>query len=179
MKVEEFVRQRKQRGVSLVEVLVSVVIMSVGILGIAGIQVVSLQQNRSAIFRAEALQLANDILDRMRANPAQNYAPVNFNDPPPGIVGCTAATCTPLQMRSYDIAQWKCSINSADPGGIPFPRCVTLGIAGALPQGQGAIVNNTNAALCPVGPAEICAVVTWQDAPNGALGSVMVRTRTN
>ncbi|SVE27113.1 uncharacterized protein METZ01_LOCUS479967, partial [marine metagenome] len=165
--------------VSLVEVLVSVVIMSVGILGVAGIQVVSLQQNRSSIFRVEALQLANDILDRMRANRAQDYAGVNFIDPPPGITVCTAATCTPAQMMSYDIAQWKCSINSEDADGTPFARCATLGIAGALPQGEGAIVDNNDAALCPVGPTEICAVVTWQDAPNGALGSVMVRTRTN
>ncbi len=168
---------RKQRGVSLVEVLVSVVIMSVGILGVAGIQVVSLQQNRSSIFRAEALQLANDILDRLRANRTQNYAGVNFIDAPPGIAVCTAAACTPPQMRNYDVAQWKCSINSANADGTPFPRCVTLGIAGALPQGQGAIVNNGNAALCPVGPTEICTVVRWQDASDGTLGSVMVRTR--
>ena len=168
---------RKQRGVSLIEVLVSVVIMSVGILGVAGIQVVSLQQNRSSIFRAEALQLANDILDRMRANPLQNYAPVNFNAPPPGITGCTAAACTPPQMRHYDIAQWKCSINSEDADGTPFARCATLGIAGALPQGEGAIVDNNDDALCPVGPTEICAVVRWQDASDGTLGSVMVRTR--
>ena len=168
---------RKQRGVSLVEVLVSVVIMSVGILGVAGIQVVSLQQNRSSIFRAEALQLANDILDRMRANRAQDYAGVNFIDPPPGITVCTAAACTPPQMRSYDIAQWKCSINSEDADGTPFARCATLGIAGALPQGEGAIVDNNDDALCPVGPTEICAVVRWQDASDGTLGSVMVRTR--
>ena len=162
---------------SLVEVLVSVVIMSVGILGVAGIQVVSLQQNRSSIFRAEALQLANDILDRMRANPLQNYAGVNFNATPPGNTICTAADCSPLQMRDYDIAQWICSINSEAADGTTFARCATLGIAGALPQGQGAIVNNANAALCPVGPAEICAVVRWQDASDGTLGSVMVRTR--
>jgi len=163
--------------VSLVEVLVSVVIMSVGILGVAGIQVVSLQQNRSSIFRAEALQLANDILDRLRANRAQDYAGVNFIDSPPGITVCTAAVCTPAQMRSYDIAQWKCSINSEDAGGTPFARCATLGIAGALPQGEGAIVDNNDDALCPVGPTEICTVVRWQDASDGTLGSVMVRTR--
>lgn len=170
---------RTQQGLSLIEVLVSVVILSVGILGIAGIQVVSLQQNRSSIYRAEALQLANGILDRMRANPSQNYAGVNFNTPPPGNNECTGAACTPAQMRNYDIAQWKCSINSADAAGTTFSRCAGLGIAGTLPQGQGAIVNAGNAALCSVGPAEICAIVTWQDNNNGALGSVMLRTRTN
>ena len=179
-KVDESVSIRKQRGVSLIEVLVSVVILSVGILGIAGIQVVSLQQNRSAVYRAEALQLANGILDRMRANPGQNYAGVSFDDPPPGSTGCTTFACSASQMKDYDIAQWKCSINSADATGTPFAVCGNLGVAGTLPQGQGAIVNASNSALCPVvGSNEICAIVTWQDASNGTLGSIMLRTRTN
>ena len=179
-KVEESVSLGRQRGLSLIEVLVSVVILSVGILGVAGIQVVSLQQNRSAIYRAEALQLANGILDRMRANPGENYAGVNFDTPPPGNSRCTGVACTPAQMRDYDIAQWKCSINSADVTGTTFTRCATLGIAGSLPQGQGAIVNSTNAALCPLlSAAEICAVVTWQETSNGAFSSVMLRTRTD
>mgnify|MGYP001451049550 CR=1 FL=1 len=180
LKIKEIVVISKQRGVSLIEVLVAVVILSVGILGIAGIQVVSLQQNRSSIYRAEALQLANDILDRMRANPGQNYAAVSFNDPPPGSVECTTFACSATQMKDYDIAQWKCSINSSDLAGTPFARCSTLGIAGTLPQGQGAIVNTSNSALCPVVSAdEICAIVTWQDASDGAQGSIMLRTRTN
>ena len=179
-KVEESVSLGRQRGLSLIEVLVSVVILSVGILGVAGIQVVSLQQNRSAIYRAEALQLANGILDRMRANPGENYAGVNFDTPPPGNSRCPGVACTPAQMRNYDIAQWKCSINSADAAGTPFAVCANLGIAGTLPQGQGAIVNASNSALCPVvGTDEICAIVTWQDASDGTLGSIMLRTRTN
>ena len=67
---------RRGKGASLIEVLVAVVILSIGILGIAGIQVVSLQQNRGALLRLEALQLANDIIDRMRANPNQMYTQV-------------------------------------------------------------------------------------------------------
>ena len=57
---------RKEKGASLIEVLVAVVILSIGILGIAGIQIVSLQQNRGALLRLEALQLANDIIDRKK-----------------------------------------------------------------------------------------------------------------
>ena len=66
MKTRLLSRQR-QKGFSLVEVLVSVVILSVGILGVAGLQMLSLQQNRNSLFRADALLLGGDILDRMRA----------------------------------------------------------------------------------------------------------------
>ena len=76
MKTRLLSRQR-QKGFSLVEVLVSVVILSVGILGVAGLQMLSLQQNRNSLFRADALLLGGDILDRMRANPLQNVCKKN------------------------------------------------------------------------------------------------------
>ena len=168
---------RRQAGFSLIEVLVSVVIMSVGILGVAGMQVISLQQNRSSMLRAEALQLGNDILDRMRVNPQQDYALFEFGDAPPGNADCITNACTPAQMRDYDIAQWICSINSEDSVGNTWPRCLAYGIAGALPEGAGAIVDNSDDALCPVEPGEGCVTVRWQDVRDGTTGSIALRTR--
>lgn len=171
--------QRQQRGFSLIEVLVSVVIISVGILGVAGMQVVSLQQNRSSMLRAEAMQLANDILDRARSNPIQDYSGIAFADPPPGNSDCVANACSIGNMMDYDIAQWKCSINSQDADGVTYPICNTYGIAGGLPNGAGAIVNNTNDAACPVEPEEICVIIQWTDDRDGGIASVSVRTRTD
>ena len=57
------------RGFSMIELLVAVLVMGIGVLGITGLQMVSLQNNRGALVRAEAVQLAYDILDRIRANP--------------------------------------------------------------------------------------------------------------
>lgn len=59
---------RRQRGVSLLEVLISIVILSVGLLGYAGLQTLSMKNNTSALHRSQATILAYDIVDRIRAN---------------------------------------------------------------------------------------------------------------
>ena len=178
MKTRLLTRQR-QKGFSLIEVLVSVVIMSVGILGVAGLQVLSLQQNRSSLLRAEALMLGSDILDRMRANPLQNYAGLGFNAAPALPRDCVAATCNAAQMRGYDIALWRCSINDLNAALNRYPACIALGVTGTLPGGQGAIVNNAASALCAVQPGETCVIVRWIDDPSQrTYTSVTLRTRT-
>jgi type IV pilus assembly protein PilV len=62
-------RASNQRGLSMIELLVAVLVLAIGILGITALQMVSLQNNRGALFRAEAVQLAYDMMDRIRANP--------------------------------------------------------------------------------------------------------------
>ena len=170
---------RKQRGFSLIEVLVSLVIMSVGMLGVAGMQVISLQQNRSSMLRGEALQLGNDIMDRMRANPVQDYAGEDFDDDPPTSANCVSNVCTAAQMKDFDIAQWKCSINSTKSDGSTYPICTTLGIFGSLPTGQGAIVDNDDDTLCAVAAGETCAVIRWVDNRDGTTSQISLRTRTD
>ena len=59
---------QRQRGASLIEVLVAIVIVSFGLLGVAGIIVNALKNSHSAYGRSQASWLANDIIDRMRAN---------------------------------------------------------------------------------------------------------------
>lgn len=57
-----------QRGATLIEVLVTLIILSVGLLGMAGLQTLSMQSNHSAYYRSQATFLAYDISERMRAN---------------------------------------------------------------------------------------------------------------
>lgn len=59
---------RDQRGVTLLEVLISIVVLAVGLLGYAGLQTMSLKNNNSAYQRSQATMLTYDIVDRMRAN---------------------------------------------------------------------------------------------------------------
>jgi len=59
---------RRRRGVTLVEMLVALLVISIGLLGLAGLQNVSLQYNHSSYLRTNANNLAYDIADRMRAN---------------------------------------------------------------------------------------------------------------
>lgn len=60
--------RRKQAGTSLLEVLIAVVVLSVGLLGLAGLQVAGLRVNQGAMQRSQATMLAYDVLDRMRSD---------------------------------------------------------------------------------------------------------------
>ncbi|MGX2042136.1 type IV pilus modification protein PilV [Methylocaldum sp. MU1018] len=59
---------RKQRGFTLMEVLIAFLIMAIGLLGLAGLQVTGLRNDQSAFHRSQAVILAYDILDLLRAN---------------------------------------------------------------------------------------------------------------
>ncbi len=63
--------QRGQSGTTLLEVLITVVLVSVGLLGLAGLQLATVQNTNSAGERFEATTLAQDVLERMRANRLQ------------------------------------------------------------------------------------------------------------
>lgn len=60
--------QHRQSGATLIEVLVAIVVLAIGLLGLAGLQISSLQSNHSAYYRSQATILAYDLTDRMRAN---------------------------------------------------------------------------------------------------------------
>ena len=133
--------RRNSRGFTMIELLVSLVIMSVGVLGMAGLQMLSMQQNRSALLQGEATQLVNDILDRMRSNPGTSYDGVAIVDDPEVTDSCIGDTCTEAEMKDFDIAQWLCSINSTDESdNSTHAVCTTFGITGTLPVGSGSIV---------------------------------------
>lgn len=61
----------KEAGATLIEVLVAMVVLAIGLLGLAGLQATSIQSNHSAYYRSQATLLAGDLGDRMRANRAQ------------------------------------------------------------------------------------------------------------
>ena len=95
---------KNQRGFSLVEVLIALIIMSVGMLGIAGLYVQSMQAGRTSLFRHHAVTLAGDIADRIRANPTAGvaYAGIGADN---NCVG-TGIDCDAGQMASNDIFLW-------------------------------------------------------------------------
>jgi len=59
---------KKHKGFTLIEVLVSMIVLAIGLLGLAGLQMSSLRNNLSAYHRSQATQLAYDMADRMRTN---------------------------------------------------------------------------------------------------------------
>ncbi len=138
------------RGFSIVEALVALVVLSIGMLGIAALYVESLRAGRSAIYRTQAVNLASDMADRIRANrqgrnsyalPAGAAAPSPQTCSPPGTMNCTAQ-----QLAQDDLAQWVASIAAQLPGN------------GARPASG--IVTVTPSAGAPL-PSEYTIQVTW------------------
>lgn len=115
----KLVHIKKQNGFSLVEVLIALVIMSVGMLGIAGLYVQSMQAGRTSMFRHHAVTLAGDVADRIRANPTAGAA-YNHIDTYPGTnFNCVAMAtdCNVAEMAENDIFIWQNEANDTLPGG--------------------------------------------------------------
>jgi type IV pilus assembly protein PilV len=103
----------------MVEILVTIVILSVGLLGLAGLQATGLKNNQSAFYRTVAMQQAYDMADRIRANPvgkdAGDYDAVSGI---PANPGCISAGCTPVQMAQYDTYAWNTDNAALLPTGV-------------------------------------------------------------
>jgi type IV pilus assembly protein PilV len=104
---------RFERGLSLFEILITVVVVSIGLLGLAGLQFAGLRASNNAQDHTTATLLAQDIEARIRANPVAAQPPnLAYNSisldssSSPGIVDCLAASCTPSVMANFDIYQW-------------------------------------------------------------------------
>ncbi len=118
----------RQQGLSLLEVLISLVVLSVGLLGIAGMQATGLRNNHSAYTKTQASALAVDMADRIRANAdaAANYVGLDTANtasfPAPTAATCNTTTttnCTPAEMAVYDKYQWSQPIVSGAAPLIP------------------------------------------------------------
>lgn len=107
------------RGFSIVEALVALVVLSIGMLGIAALYVESLRAGRSAIYRTHAVNLASDMADRIRANRTAGNAyllPANGTPTPQQCVAPDTVVCTPPQLAQDDMARWLTAIGQQLPG---------------------------------------------------------------
>lgn len=106
---------KTQYGFTLLEVLVAIVVLSLGLLGLAGLQASSLRNNQTAYYRGIATQQAYDMADRIRANlagvRAGNYSNL-VAGLPAGNPDCFAAVCTAANIAVSDHRQWN-TVNAA------------------------------------------------------------------
>jgi type IV pilus assembly protein PilV len=131
-----------QQGFTLIEILIAVLVLSLGLLGLAGLQASSLRYNSAAAARGQATFMAYDIIDRMRANKTAAIAggyDTNYGTAPSsGGSDCqtAGAGCSAAAMADYDLNQWRCTLGKWTSNAF----CNTLGInRGLLPDGDGAI----------------------------------------
>lgn len=102
--------RRYSLGVTLVEILITVLVTSVGLLGIAALHLTSLRNNYDATMRSQASMLAGDIADRMRSNRAAALAG-SYN------IASGATYATPATQAQTDVSQWKTLLGSLLPSG--------------------------------------------------------------
>lgn len=101
--------------------MVSFIILGVGLLGIAALQGNALRYSSEVYLRGQAVIVAYDIFERMRANPAGvsggYYSDAEAEKLSAAAVDCTAGTCTPRELALFDIAKWSQSISQLLPSG--------------------------------------------------------------
>lgn len=137
----------RQRGVSLIESMIALVVISVGLLGIAALQITSMKQNNSALHHSQAVWIGYNIADRIRANFPQFDTYKGTNTSTGGYSqDCSIQSCSAADLVVADQADWATAI-------------------GNLPGGIGTITS-------PPGlPDQLVIQVMWDDEGTGATGT--------
>ena len=106
-------------GVTLIEVMVSLIILTVGMLGIAALHGLGVKYGTRSYFRSQAVNQAYDILDRMRANPAGVSIGEYTRSSASEQAGhnCLHSSCSAADIAGYDLGQWNWSNSSLLPSG--------------------------------------------------------------
>lgn len=134
-------------GFTLLEVLVAIIVISIGLLGLAGLQARGMQANHSSMLRTIATYQAYDMADRMRANiMGVNNGNYNNLSGTPSDPGCVSTNCTPANMATTDLYSWNtsnavllpsgqgvvCLDSTPDDGTQSSPACDGLGTIYAI-----------------------------------------------
>lgn len=147
----------KARGFTLIEVLVSLLVLAIGVLGVATLQLSTYRQLQTSNNYAIAALLGGDMADRILANSAQALPPIsayNHSDAPTTASNCATGACTPAQRATYDIAQWQSQLaGNADMWG-----------GAGLPSGSGEVAPVTGTTN------ELEIIVRWDDDRSGSTG---------
>jgi len=106
-----------------VEILVTLVIVAITLLGTAGLQLYAMRVNQGGQFRTQAVFLASDIAERMEANKQEaingSYALGNTTAASPLSTACNTDACSSFNLAAYDLNQWGNSVAAL----LPQPSC--------------------------------------------------------
>ena len=120
------IQHKHQRGITLIESLVAIVVAALGILGILGVQMRTLSDTSTTVRRAQAIRLIEDLSERMKVHPnaLNNIADYTIGwrtgAAPTSQASklCTGATtCTHTEFAAYDLREWKRAVERALPLG--------------------------------------------------------------
>jgi len=109
--------RRTQRGFSMLEILVTLFLITMWLLASAGVQSSSLQYSKAAQFRTQAVYLATELSERMQANTAGAVAGGYAISGTVATAGtdCTTAACSSDDLAAFDIAEWSARVTAMLP----------------------------------------------------------------
>lgn len=135
---------KNQHGVTLIEVLVTLVIVAGGLLGTAGLMVYSLKLNKSSEFRTQAVLAASDLFERMEANKGAalngNYIVANTSTVSAASSNCASAACNATALASYDLNQWGTTVLAS----LPQASWSVTSPAAGTPRNYTIVINWTD-----------------------------------
>ncbi len=139
-------RCNSQKGFTLFETLIAVIIMAIGLIGMAGLQTKTAVYTEASLYRSQASMLAQEIIERMRSNPTQAMEGAYDIERLPNLTtSCTGLDkyCSVVDIRDHDLAVWSDRVRAA------------------LPDGTGTITTVAGAAGEPV---NITVILSWDDS---------------
>ena len=116
-------------GFTMIELMVAILVLAIGLLGLAGLQVTGLRSNHNAYLRTQATILAQDMADRMRQSQQRNPALTQAQNQAQNLANlaaylgsettddCSIKNCTSAQMAGYDLAKWHQALRDWLPDG--------------------------------------------------------------
>ena len=133
----QMTRPSRSRGFTLLEILIALVILSIGLLGIAALQGVGLRSSHGAYLSSQASLLAYDIADRIRANPGMIAGGTITTD-----AGDCGVDASSMDLAGADWIEWSCSVQTL------------------LPQGSGSVLRELSSIP---GASKVTIDLSWQD----------------
>jgi len=139
--------RRDQRGITLLESLVAIVILAIAVLGMLGVQLRTLADTQTGVRRAQAVRLIEDFAERIKSNP-QGFAQFstfvgNFDTTTPPAVLCDIAFCAPAQLAQWDVNKWRAAVSET------------------LPMGQAAVFASTEESIAGT-QRQLGVIVGWR-----------------
>lgn len=138
----------KQVGFGLIEILITVLVLAIGLLGVAILQTKGQRYSQSSYLRTIASYKAYEMVDRMRANMV-GVAAGSYDDVsgiPTSFTDCSQTSCISAQLAEFDRYEWNTSL------------------ASMMPSGQGSVEGSGSGSIFTI-------IVRWDDERTGATGT--------
>ncbi|WP_435237092.1 type IV pilus modification protein PilV [Psychromonas sp. PT13] len=159
LKITKIVFSKFQKGTSLIEILVTLFIMAIGLLGLAAMQINSSKNINNSQFRSLAVSYAYDMAERMRSNPvgvsAGDY--VALKTVSASAPTCMGSSCGTSDMAQLDSFEWAQQLGASV-------------LSGGLPSGEGIVSGSVGTGVYDI-------QVTWDEQDRDNTGGVISNSR--